>query len=115
MANMASHGGLEGVVAVGASAGGVEALTRLAQALPTDLPYAVLGVLHMPAGAPSVLARIIDRAGPVPAVTATDGARLEPGCICVAVPDHHLLVEDRRVLISEGPTENAYRPAINAL
>jgi two-component system, chemotaxis family, protein-glutamate methylesterase/glutaminase len=115
MANMASHGGLEGVVAVGASAGGVEALTRLAQALPTDLPYAVLVVLHMPAGAPSVLARIIDRAGPVPAVTATDGARLEPGCIYVAVPDHHLLVEDHRVLLSEGPTENAYRPAINAL
>jgi two-component system, chemotaxis family, protein-glutamate methylesterase/glutaminase len=111
----ARNGALEGVVAVGASAGGVEALTRLAEGLPTDLPYAVLVVLHMPAGAPSVLARIIDRSGPVPAVTATNGTPLEPGRIYVAVPDHHLLVEDHRVVLSEGPTENSYRPAINAL
>ncbi|ORA34841.1 hypothetical protein BST13_15480 [Mycobacterium aquaticum] len=41
------------MVAVGASAGGVEALTRLAAGLPPDLPYAVLVVLHMPADAPS--------------------------------------------------------------
>jgi two-component system chemotaxis response regulator CheB len=116
MASMAArNGALEGVVAVGASAGGVEALTRFAEGLSTDLPYAVLVVLHMPAGAPSVLAKIIDRSGPVPAVTATNGTPLEPGHIYVAVPDHHLLVEDQRVVLSEGPTENSYRPAINAL
>jgi two-component system chemotaxis response regulator CheB len=116
MASMAArNGALEGVVAVGASAGGVEALTRLAEGLPTDLPYAVLVVLHMPPGAPSVLARIIGRRSPVPAVTATHGTPVEPGRIYVAVPDHHLLVENHRVLLSEGPTENAYRPAINAL
>jgi two-component system chemotaxis response regulator CheB len=51
----------------------------------------------------------------VPAVTATNGAPLEPGRIYVAVPDHHLLVEDHSVVLSEGPTENSYRPAINAL
>jgi two-component system chemotaxis response regulator CheB len=111
----ARNGALKGVVAVGASAGGVEALTRLAEGLSTDLPYAVLVVLHMPAGSPSVLARIIDRSGPVPAVTATNGTPIQPGHIYVAVPDHHLLVDDHRVVLSEGPTENSYRPAINAL
>jgi two-component system, chemotaxis family, protein-glutamate methylesterase/glutaminase len=103
------------VVAVGASAGGVEALTHFAAGLPPDLPYAVLAVLHMPAGVPSVLARILDRNGPLPAAEAVDGAPLEPGTIRVAVPNRHLLVYDRRIALSEGPSENGHRPAINAL
>jgi two-component system, chemotaxis family, protein-glutamate methylesterase/glutaminase len=104
-----------GVVAVGASAGGVEALKEMAAGLPPDLPYAVLVVLHMPAGAASVLPRIIDRSGPLPAVIARHGQALARGCIYVAVPDHHLLVDDHQVMLSEGPTENGHRPAINAL
>lgn len=103
------------VVVVGASAGGVEALTDFAAGLPPELPYAVLVVLHMPAGAPSVLARIMDRSGPLPAVTAIDGAPLKTGIIHVSVPDRHLLVRNHQILLSEGPTENGHRPAINAL
>ncbi len=106
---------LRGAVAIGASAGGVEALSRLAAGLSPDLPYAYLVTLHIPAGAPSVLARIIDRSGPLPAVTAEDGAALEPGRFYVAGPNRHLLVEDHRVVLSQGPTENRHRPAINAL
>ena len=103
------------VVAVGASAGGVEALTRFAAGLPADLPYAVLVTLHLPAAAPSVLARILDRSGPLPAEQAADGVPLEPGTIRVAVPDRHLLVADHRIVLSQGPTENGHRPAINSL
>ncbi|OBI80104.1 chemotaxis protein CheB [Mycobacterium sp. E740] len=106
---------LPGVVAVGASAGGVEALTQFVAGLPPDLPYAVLIVLHMPPSAPSVLAKILDRSGPLPAHTATDGAAMEPGHIYVCAPDRHLLVADDHVILSEGPTENGHRPAINAL
>jgi two-component system chemotaxis response regulator CheB len=40
---------------------------------------------------------------------------VEPGTIYVAVPDHHLLVYDHRIILSEGPTENGHRPAINTL
>lgn len=103
------------VVAVGASAGGVEALTRFVASLPPGLPYAVLIALHLPTRAPSVLARILDRSGPLPATEASDGAALEPGTIQVAVPDRHLLVHGYRVALAEGPTENGHRPAINSL
>jgi two-component system, chemotaxis family, protein-glutamate methylesterase/glutaminase len=103
------------VVAVGASAGGVEALTNFAAGLPPDLPCPVLVALHMPAGAPSVLARILDRNGPLPAAQAVDGAALEPGTIRVAVPNRHLLLHNHQIALSEGPTENGHRPAINAL
>jgi two-component system chemotaxis response regulator CheB len=103
------------VVAVGASAGGVEALKNFAGSLPADLPFAVLVVLHMPPNAPSVLAKILDRSGPLPAVAAADGAELTAGRIYTSVPDRHLLVADHHVVLSEGPTENSHRPAINAL
>ncbi len=111
----AEVGALQGVVAIGASAGGVEALSNVAAGLSPDVPYAYLMVLHVPAGAPSILARIVDRSGPLPAVTAENGARLEPGRIYVGVPDRHLMVADHHVLLSQGPTENGHRPAINAL
>lgn len=103
------------IVAVGASAGGVEALSKFVAGLPADLPHPVLVVLHLPVGASSVLARILDRRGPLPARTAVDGARLEPGVVFVAAPGRHLLVEDDRMLLTDGPTENGHRPAINAL
>lgn len=104
-----------GVVAIGASAGGVEALIRFAEGLPKDLPYSVLVALHMPASATSVLAHIVDRAGPLPATPAIDGEPLEPGHIYVAVPNRHLLVDRNRVVVSQGPSESGHRPAINGL
>jgi two-component system, chemotaxis family, protein-glutamate methylesterase/glutaminase len=108
-------GDLCGVVAIGASAGGVEALSSVAAGLSPDVPYAYVMALHIPAGAPSILARIIDRSGPLPAVAAEDDASLQPAHIYVARPDHHLLVVDHRVVLSQGPKENGHRPAINAL
>jgi two-component system, chemotaxis family, protein-glutamate methylesterase/glutaminase len=107
--------GLRGVVAIGASAGGVEALSRLITGLSPDLPYVYLVTLHVAPGAPSILARILDRCGQLPVVTAEDGQPLRPAHIYVARPDHHLLVADNRIVVSRGPKENGHRPAINAL
>jgi two-component system, chemotaxis family, protein-glutamate methylesterase/glutaminase len=104
-----------GVVAIGASAGGVEAMTNLAAGLTAELPYAYLMVLHIPPSTQSALAHIIDRAGPLPATAAHDGGPLRAGHIYVGVPDRHLLVEDHHQVLSQGPTESGHRPAINAL
>lgn len=106
----AEVGALQGVVAIGASTGGVEALSNLAAGLPPDVPYAYLMVLHVPrVGPASSTAAVRCR------VPAQGGAALEPGHIYVGVPDSHLLVVDHRVLLSQGPTGNGHRPAINAL
>lgn len=103
------------VIAIGASAGGVEALRAVVAGLPPDLPAAVLVVLHIPSRAPSALPGILDRAGPLPALPARHGALIQPGMIYVAPADHHLLIRDGHLGLSAGPTENGHRPAIDPL
>lgn len=102
-------------VAMGASAGGVEALRTVVAGLPIDLPAAVLVVLHMPSSGTSVLGRILDRAGPLPAHTAEHGAPIEPGTVYVAPVNRHLMLAGDRIALSGGPRENGHRPAIDVL
>jgi two-component system chemotaxis response regulator CheB len=102
-------------VAIGASAGGIEALRSLVAALPGDFPAAVLVVLHLAPNATSVLPQILQRAGALPAVQVEDGMAIEGGCIYVAPPDCHLLVDDRHLLLDHGPRTNGHRPAIDPL
>jgi two-component system chemotaxis response regulator CheB len=103
------------IIAVGASAGGVEALMALARDLPADLPAAVFVVLHIPAQSPSLLPALLNRSGPLVAQHPADGTPIEPGRIYVAPPDHHLLIEPGRVRVIRGPRENRHRPAVDPL
>lgn len=103
------------IIVIGASSGGIEALRRLMAELPGDLPAAVFVVVHLAEEAPSVLARILDRAGPLEARNPSDGEEIREGFVYVARPDHHLLLEDGRVRMTHGPKENRHRPAVNAL
>ncbi len=100
---------------IGASAGGVEAIRQIVAALPADYPGAECVVLHIPPQAPSVLARILDRASHVRCVPAEDGMAIAAGHVYVAPPDHHLLVEPGRVHVVRGPRENGHRPAVDPL
>ena len=103
------------IIVVGASAGGVEALTSLVRDLPPDLPAAVFVVLHFPPHATSMLPAILNRAGTLPAHHAEDGEAIAHGHIYVAPPDRHLLVEQGVVRVVADPRENGHRPAIDPL
>jgi two-component system, chemotaxis family, protein-glutamate methylesterase/glutaminase len=103
------------IVVIGASAGGVQTLTRVAAALPPGLAAAVCIVLHISPESPSALAGILGRAGPLPCRPASDGAPLTSGQILVAPPDRHLVVEDGYVRLTIGPRVNNHRPAVDPL
>ena len=103
------------IVAIGASAGGVEALVQLVSRLPRDLPAAVFVVLHIPAHTASRLPRILERNGSLPALHPRHGDPIEHGRIYVAPPDQHLLVEQGRIVLAHGPRENGHRPAVDPL
>src|SRR4051794_28554885 len=103
------------LVVVGASAGGVEALTALAAGLPEGFGAAVLVVLHQSAEGRSRLAEILTKAGPLPATVARDGQRLQEARVVVAPPGAHLLVDAGTVVLGRGAMENGHRPAIDPL
>jgi two-component system chemotaxis response regulator CheB len=103
------------IIVIGASAGGVEALKELVAALPANLPATLFIVLHTSPHSPGLLPSILDKRGPLPAVAAQDKAKFKKGCIYVAVPDYHLLIEGQRMRVVRGPKENRHRPAIDPL
>jgi two-component system chemotaxis response regulator CheB len=103
------------IVVIGASAGGVEALTSLVRDLPAGTASSLFVVLHIPAQAPSLLPEILARAGLLTATAARDGERIRRGHIYVCPPDHHLIVVDGHLRVTRGPKENGHRPAIDPL
>jgi two-component system chemotaxis response regulator CheB len=106
---------VRGVIAIGASAGGIEALQRMLRELPADLRAAVCLVLHIPAASRSLLADILDRQTPLPVTAAVDGDELRAAHVYVAPPDRHLRIRAGRVRLDRGPKENGVRPAIDPL
>jgi two-component system, chemotaxis family, protein-glutamate methylesterase/glutaminase len=103
------------IILIGASAGGVQALSNLVGGLPADFPGAVFVVLHISPYGRSAMPMILSRAGNLPAAHATDGEPARMGRVYVAPPDHHMVVEDGVVRLSRAATENAQRPSIDVL
>lgn len=103
------------LVVVGASAGGVAALSALASLLPTDLPASVLMVQHLPPTSPRHLVEIVQRTSKLPVRWADDDCELKLGEVLIAPPGSHLLVDGNRAALSQAPKENHARPSINRL
>ncbi len=103
------------IIVVGASAGGVEALTRLVAELPADLPAALFVVLHIPPYNNSVLPNILSRSGPLPACHPRDNEPIQHGHIYIAPPDHHLLVQRGHIRLTRDATENGLRPSVDPM
>lgn len=103
------------IVVVGASAGGIEALSALLALLPADFPAAVFVVVHVSADSPGVLPNILARVSTLPVAAAKDRVPILPGHVYVAPPDRHLLLEQGYMRVTCGPKENRFRPAVDPL
>ncbi len=106
-------------IVIGASAGGVEALSEILPALRRGAAVATMVVLHLPRERPSLLAQIFADRCCQPVAEAQDKEPVQAGMIHFAPPDYHLLVdrsEDGPVLaMSNDELVNFSRPAIDVL
>ena len=104
------------LVAIGASAGGIDALFTLLDGLPSPYPVALVTVLHLPEGHESQLAEVFGRRLGRPVQEAQAHAPVEPGIFYFAPPGYHLLVDrDRTFSLSCDPPVLYSRPSIDVL
>src|SRR6478735_7471049 len=108
---MASHD----IVVIGGSAGGIEALKRICEGLPSDFPAAVFVVVHISPSSRSIMPDLLSRAGKLPARHPRNDEPINRGVIYVAPPDVHMLLRPGHVILRRGPQENRTRPAIDPL
>ena len=103
-------------IVIGASAGGVDALAVLFESLPSPFAPAILVVVHIPAGRPSLLVDLYRARSRLPVREALDKERVAPGTIYFAPPDYHLLVEREKTLALSHEAPVAFsRPSIDVL
>lgn len=103
-------------VAIGASAGGLDALGVLLQALPAPFAPAIFAVLHLPPDKPSLLPELLQARCRLPVREALDKERVQGGCVYLAPPDYHLLVEKEKTLaLSRDEPVYFSRPSIDVL
>jgi two-component system chemotaxis response regulator CheB len=102
-------------VVIGASAGAIQALSRILPDLPENYLVPILIVVHVPADG-SDLPQLFQAKCKVAVKEAEDKEPILPGIIYFAPPDYHLLVEaDRTVSLSLDQPVLYSRPSIDVL
>lgn len=103
-------------VVIGASAGGVQALSQVLPSLPADFPVPIMVVVHIPPRRDNALVDLFARKCRLPVKEAADKEPIASGTIYFAPPDYHLLVETGGTFaLSSDETVNHSRPAIDVL
>lgn len=107
-----------GIIAIGASTGGPQAIESVLTRMPAETPPIVI-TQHMPAGFTKAFAERLDRVCAIRVVEAAGGELLEAGTAYVAPGEHHLVVQVRGIKmmtgLHDGPPLHHQRPAVDEL
>ncbi|WP_349259181.1 chemotaxis protein CheB [Gaiella sp.] len=104
------------MIAVAASAGGLNAVTKVLSGLSRTIPAAIVVVQHLDPRHRSLMAEILTRRVALVVRQAEDGSALEAGTVLVAPPDRHLLVNrDGSCSLSRSELVHFVRPSADLL
>lgn len=106
------------LIAIGASAGGTEALRVVLEGLPADAPAVVI-TQHLPATFSTAFAERLDRHSAMAVREAGDGEAVLPGHAYLPPGGKHLrVIRDGarwRCRVDDGPPVNRHKPAVDVL
>ena len=88
------------VVAIGASAGGLEAISTFLEKVSPNLGIAYVIVQHLSPSHPSILPELLERKTVMPVRQVTDGMHLHPNSVYVIPPNAYMSVVDGKLTLS---------------
>jgi two-component system, chemotaxis family, protein-glutamate methylesterase/glutaminase len=103
------------VVAMGASAGGLNALIQVLKELPNGFPSSIVVVQHLAPTRKSWMADLLGRSTELTVKEARHGEILLPGTVYTAPPDEHLLVGPGKLQLAHTQLVRFSRPSIDLL
>lgn len=104
------------IIVIGASAGGLNAVTEVLAKLPANLPAAILVVIHLgKASSIKIIKDHLQKHTTYGCLIANDGDTILPGMVYLGPPDQHLLLSGDKIRLTNGPHENRWRPSIDVL
>ena len=103
------------LVAIGASAGGLHALTTVLSPIEAKFPSSILVVQHLDPHHKSLMEDLLGRQTKLRVKQAEHGELLLPGVVYIAPPDEHLLVGPGKVQLAHSQLVHYSRPSIDLL
>jgi two-component system CheB/CheR fusion protein len=103
------------VAAVGASAGGLEALSSLLRAIPGDAPLALVLVQHLARDQPSILPGLLANTTKLQVVLARDEQQIEARHVYVIPPDARMTVSDGHLRVRPSALQREAEGTVDAL
>jgi two-component system CheB/CheR fusion protein len=99
------------VVAIGASAGGLQALSSMLRALPVDTGMAFVVIQHLEPSHTSLLSEILARETRMPVREVRDGVKVEPNAVYVIPPGKNLVLDEIHLKLAQRTeTRGQHRP-----
>ena len=105
-----SETALFAVVAVGASAGGLEAFTQLLRSLPGDVGMAFVFIQHLDPTHHSMLAELLSKSSSLPVIEAKNRAELQPNCVYVIPPNVKMGILQNRLQLTPREEKHLHLP-----
>ncbi|MBI1207008.1 MAG: PAS domain S-box protein [Azospirillum sp.] len=102
------------IVGIGASAGGLEALTQLVANLPKRGRISYVVAQHMSPQHKSMMVDLLARATTLPVVEATEGQKLQSNTIYITPPNRNIEIRDQTVVLT-GPYAEGPKPSVDLL
>ncbi len=103
------------IVGIGASAGGVEALSRFFDAMPPDSGAAFVFVLHLDPTRESQMAHVLSSHTSMPVVQVADDMQIAPNSVYVIAPDKDLTVSKGSLQLVEPAESRGHRHPVDVL